>query len=169
MEGAVDLKVFADTLQNVSRHHELIAGIDTDARSHLVFLLTGHDFAIDARNVDARVQASLVHGIRDGTSKVVFGADGAVVGTLGTVGHTLVGPSEGSAFVQVEEGEFLFQTKPDFFVFFAVKGFHGLGTIVGGQRFACTVDSRCESIARVDEKENNDKDHKTCREKTQKR
>jgi hypothetical protein len=40
---------------------------------------------------------------------------------LRTAGHTAFGPSERSALVQVEEGEFLFQTEPSFFVFFSVE------------------------------------------------
>jgi hypothetical protein len=136
VERAKDLKVFADTLQNVTTHHELVTGVNADAGPDLVFLLTGHDFSVDTGNVNPRIQAGLVQGLRDGSAKVVFGADTAVVGTLGTAGHATLGPTERSAFVKVKEGKLLFESKPDFLVVLTDKGFHGLGPGIGLQRLA---------------------------------
>jgi hypothetical protein len=72
MQGAVHLKVFADTLQNVPRHHKLVTGINSNTGTDLVFLLTRHNFSVDTRNIDTSVKACLVHGVSDGTSKVVL-------------------------------------------------------------------------------------------------
>ena len=108
MECAVNLKFFADTLEDVSRHEELISGIDSDARSNLVFLLAGHDFSVSSRDFDSGVEAGAVVGVGDGASERVLGSDGAVVGPLGAGGDTALGPAERSALVEVEEGEFLF-------------------------------------------------------------
>mmetsp|Transcript_382 Transcript_382/g.724 ORF Transcript_382/g.724 Transcript_382/m.724 type:complete len:419 (+) Transcript_382:198-1454(+) len=133
VEGAVDLEVFADTHEDVAGHHKLVSGINSDARSNLVFLLSRHDFSVDSRDVDSSVQAGLVQRVGDGTSKVVFGSNRAVVRSLRTAGHATLRPSERSAFVQVEEGEFLFQTEPDFFVFVSAEVLFGESTGVGGE------------------------------------
>jgi hypothetical protein len=111
MESAIHLKFLADALEDVSRHVELISGVDSDARSHLVFLLSGHDFSVGSADFDAGVETGAVVGVGDGASEGVFGADGAVVGALGAGGDSAFGPTEGSALIEVEEGEFLFETE----------------------------------------------------------
>jgi hypothetical protein len=116
VKSAEDLEVFAHTLKDVSGHHQLITGINSDARSNLVLLLSGHNFSINTRHGDSGVKACLVHGIGDGTSKVILGSSTAVVRSLGAAGHTALWPAKRSALIQVEEGEFLFQTEPNFFV-----------------------------------------------------
>lgn len=63
--------------------------------------------------------------IGDGTSEGVLGSDGAVVGTLGAGRDATLGPAEGSALIEVKEGEFLFEAKPDFFIFLAFEGLGG--------------------------------------------
>ena len=78
VECAVDLEVLADALQYVPRHHKLITGVDPDARTHLVLLLSGHDLAVDSADGDPGVQAGLVHGVGDGPSEVVLGPGRAV-------------------------------------------------------------------------------------------
>jgi hypothetical protein len=128
VESAVNLEVFADTLQDVSGHHKLVTSIDSDAWSNLVFLLSRHDLSIGSRDVDSGVKGGLVHGVNNGTSKRVLWTDGAVVRALGTIGHATFGPPKRSALIQVEEGEFLFHAEPDFFVVLAFKG-------LGGWRF----------------------------------
>ena len=65
-----------------------------------------------------------------------LGTNWAVVRTLRTVGHATFGPSQRSTLVEIEEREFLFEAEPDFLIFVATKGLHGLGTIVGRQGFS---------------------------------
>jgi len=122
---------------------ELITGVNSDAGSNLVFLLSRHDLSIGSGDLKSSVEAGTVHGIGDGTSERVLGTGGAVVGSLGAVGDTVLGPSEGSALIKVEEGEFLLKAKPDFLVIVSVEGIGGNSTAVGGQRLS----SRSVSIA----------------------
>mmetsp|Transcript_33348 Transcript_33348/g.51079 ORF Transcript_33348/g.51079 Transcript_33348/m.51079 type:complete len:258 (+) Transcript_33348:183-956(+) len=124
-QRAVDLKVFAYSLEDVTRHHELIAGVDSDARSDLVFLLSGHDFSVGSGNGDTGIETCLVHGVGDGTSKAVFWSNTAVVWTLWAVWHTSLWPSERSLRVKVERSEFLFESEPWFHVFESLECFHG--------------------------------------------
>mmetsp|Transcript_4250 Transcript_4250/g.5086 ORF Transcript_4250/g.5086 Transcript_4250/m.5086 type:complete len:332 (+) Transcript_4250:87-1082(+) len=136
VESAVDLEVFANTLKDVTRHHELITGINSDAGSNLVFLLSRHDFSVGSRDFDSSVKAGLVGGFSDITSETVLGTDRAVVRTLGTAGHTALGPAKRSSLIEVEKSEFLFKSEPNFFVVLSFKGFHGLSTSVGLERIA---------------------------------
>mmetsp|Transcript_3080 Transcript_3080/g.7050 ORF Transcript_3080/g.7050 Transcript_3080/m.7050 type:complete len:298 (-) Transcript_3080:35-928(-) len=136
VKGAVDLEVFADTLQDVSRHHKLVTSVDSDAWSDLVFLLSRHNFSVDSRDVDSGIKAGLVQRVGDGASEVVFGSNGTVVRSLRAAGHTGFGPSKRSAFVQVEEGEFLFESEPSFFVFVSLEKLFGVSTAVGRKGFS---------------------------------
>jgi hypothetical protein len=63
--------------------------------------------------------------ISDVTSKGVFRSYGAIVGSLFTGRHTSLRPSKRGAFIKIEKSEFLFQSEPDFFIFFSLKGFGG--------------------------------------------
>lgn len=125
VESAVDLELFAHTLKDVTTHVKLITGINSNTWSNLVFLLSGHDLTVGSANFKSGVEAAAVVGIGDGTSEAVLGTGGAVVGSLGASGDTALGPAEGSALVEVEEGEFLLKTEPDFFVFLAIEGLGG--------------------------------------------
>lgn len=136
VEGAVDLEVLADALEDVAGHHELIASIDADAGSDLVLLLSGHDLAVGAGNVDAGIKAGTVQRLGNVTAEVVLGTDGAVVGTLGTGGHTALGPAEGGLLVEVEEGELLLEAEPGLLVFLAGELGLGDGAGVGGEGLA---------------------------------
>mmetsp|Transcript_44354 Transcript_44354/g.128244 ORF Transcript_44354/g.128244 Transcript_44354/m.128244 type:complete len:301 (-) Transcript_44354:80-982(-) len=136
VKRAVDLVVLAHTLKDVSRHHQLITGIKSNTRSNLVFLLTGHNFSIGSRDGDTGIKACLVHGISDFASETVFGSNRAVIGTLGPRGHTALGPSERSTFVQVEKSEFLLHAEPDFFVVLSFEGLFSNSTGIAGKRLA---------------------------------
>ena len=96
-------------------------------------------FSVGSGNVNAGVEAGAVHGFGNVSSKVIFGSGTAVVGSLGSVGHAGFGPTQGRAFVEIKEGKFLFETKPDFLVFVGTKGFHGLGAVVGRNRIALGI------------------------------
>mmetsp|Transcript_15939 Transcript_15939/g.20829 ORF Transcript_15939/g.20829 Transcript_15939/m.20829 type:complete len:296 (+) Transcript_15939:427-1314(+) len=136
MQSAVNLEILAYTLQNVSRHHQLVTGINTNAWSNLVFLLTWHDFPIGSRKCNTSVQASSVHAFSDFTAKVVFWSNTAVVWSLRASGDTTFGPAQRCLLVKVEEGEFLFQTEPRFFVFVSCKGCQSTCSGIGGKRFS---------------------------------
>lgn len=125
MERAVDLEFLTYALQYVARHLELIAGINADAGSYLVLLLTGHHLAVGTGDINAGVETGTVMCIGDGTSEGVLGTCRAVVGSLRTVGYAILWPAEGCALIEVEEGEFLFETKPDFFIVLSFKGLGG--------------------------------------------
>mmetsp|Transcript_7108 Transcript_7108/g.10172 ORF Transcript_7108/g.10172 Transcript_7108/m.10172 type:complete len:332 (-) Transcript_7108:67-1062(-) len=135
VESAVDLEVFANTLKDVTRHHKLVTGINSNAGSNLVFLLSRHDFSIGSGDFDSGVKAGLVGGFSDITSETVLGTDRAVVRTLGAVGHTTLGPAKRSSLIEVEKSEFLFKSEPNFFIILSFEGSHGLGTSVGLDRF----------------------------------
>jgi hypothetical protein len=113
---AHNLKIFTYTEKNITGHHKLITSIDSNTGSNLVFLLSGHDLSVGSRDLNSCVEACFVHGVGDVTSEGVLWSYGAVVGSLGTVGHTTLGPSERGLSIEVEEGEFLLQSEPDFFI-----------------------------------------------------
>mmetsp|Transcript_38804 Transcript_38804/g.93803 ORF Transcript_38804/g.93803 Transcript_38804/m.93803 type:complete len:219 (+) Transcript_38804:346-1002(+) len=140
---AVDLEIFTDTLQDVSGHCKLVTSINSDAWSDLVFLLSRHDLSVGSRDFDSGVKGGFVHGLDNGTSKGVLWTDRAVVRTLFTAGHATLGPAKRGALIQVEEGEFLFHSEPDFFLILAFKGLLGNGTVVGFQ----SLSSRSVGIA----------------------
>ena len=125
VERAVDLEFLTDALKDVAGHLELITGINADAGSYLIFLLTGHDFTVGSGDVNTGVEAGTVVCIGDGTSEGILGTGGAIVWSLRTVGDTILWPAERSALIEVEEGEFLLETKPDFFIFPSFKGLGG--------------------------------------------
>ena len=130
VESAVDLEVFADTHKNVTGHHQLIAGIDSDTGPNLVFLLTRHNLSVHTGNSNSCVQTCLVHGIGDGASKVVFRTDTAVIRSLRTGRHTTLWPTKWRTFIQVEESEFLFQSKPWSHVIGSLEGFGGCYCVI---------------------------------------
>lgn len=125
VERAVDLEFLTDALENVAGHLELITSINTNAGSYLIFLLTGHNLAVGTRDVNTGVEAGPVVCIGYRTSKGILGTGGAVVRSLRTVGDTILWPAERSALIEIEEGEFLLETKPDFFIFPSFKGLGG--------------------------------------------
>lgn len=109
--------VLSNTLDEVTRDPQVVTDIDTSAGSDLILKLTGHDFDVGSRNVDASIEASLVVSVSDSTSKADVGTNGAVVGTL-SAGVTIVGPSEGllgELGSVSQEGVLLLDTIPGLF------------------------------------------------------
>lgn len=125
MEGAVDLEFLAHPLEDVPRHLQLVPRVDADARPDLVLLLAGHDLAVRPGYVEPRVQARAVHGVGDGAAVGVLGAGRAVVRALRAVGHAALGPTQGGALVEVEEGEFLLEAEPNLLVVASLEGLGG--------------------------------------------
>lgn len=75
--------------------YSLVTGVNTDAGSDLVFLLSGHDFSVHTRDVDSSVEARLVHAIRNGASKVLEHTEEVRQESLGVcqdVANTGLGP-----------------------------------------------------------------------------
>jgi hypothetical protein len=142
VQGAVYLEFLADTLQDVTRHVKLITGVNSDTGSNLVFLLSRHDLSVGSTDLNSGVKAGTVDGIGDSTSVGVLGTGRAVVGALGTVGNTILGPAEGSTLIKVEEGEFLLKAEPDFLVLLSLEGSGGKCTSVSGK----SLSSRSVSI-----------------------
>ena len=103
----------------------MVTRLDAEARPDLVLLLPRHDLAVRARYVEACVQARAVHGVGDRASVGVLGTGGAVVRTLRPVGHAPLGPTQGGALVEVEEGEFLLEAEPNLLVVASLEGLGG--------------------------------------------
>ena len=66
-----DAELLCDPIQQETRDGELVAARDANAWPHLVLPLAWHNFAIDARDGDAGIQAALATG-RRGTSVPVW-------------------------------------------------------------------------------------------------
>lgn len=84
------------------------------ARTDLVLPLGRHDLSVDTGDLDTGVQASTVVSLDDVTAVDLAGTNTTVVRTLGT-GETTTGPSVRPA-ISAEEGVFLLQTEPPFFL-----------------------------------------------------
>mmetsp|Transcript_13752 Transcript_13752/g.20876 ORF Transcript_13752/g.20876 Transcript_13752/m.20876 type:complete len:236 (-) Transcript_13752:318-1025(-) len=134
VERAVHLEILTDALQDVAGHHKLITGIDSDTWSDLVFLLSRHDLTVGSRNFDSGVEACFVVGVGDVATEGVLWTDGAVVWSLWAGWHASLWPSEWGAFVEVEEGKFLFHSEPNFLVLISGEGCFSYSTTIGRKR-----------------------------------
>jgi hypothetical protein len=114
----------------------LVARINSNTWADLVLLLPRHDFAIDPRNGNARIQTSLVQTVGNVPSKVVFWSSRAIVRTLRPTGHATYWPTQRRLLVQIKEGEFLFQTKPHFLVLVSFERLLRNGPSVAGNGIA---------------------------------
>lgn len=81
--------------------------------SDLELPLGWHDLRVDARDLDAGVQAGLVMRLDDVAAIHLAGTDTAVIRPLWTweAAHRPLGPSVGCIFV-LHQGVFLLQTEP---------------------------------------------------------
>jgi len=116
-----DAKVFRDSVEEVTGHPEMITHVDALAGTDLELPLTGHDLGVDTRDGDTGVEAGLVVGLDDVTTKNLLGTDTAVVRTL-RAGETALWPAE-NLTVDVEKGVLLLDTEPRVLV---GVGFHDL-------------------------------------------
>ena len=69
-QGAVDLKILADTLEDVPAHPELVTGVDAHARADLVLPLPRHHLRVGAADLQPSEQARAVFSIRVESSRV---------------------------------------------------------------------------------------------------
>ena len=84
VEGAGDACLLTNAVEQEARHVHVVAGLDARAGAHLVFPLTGHHLAVDAADVEARIQAQVEMLLADQATKGNVRAHGAVVGALRT-------------------------------------------------------------------------------------
>ena len=101
----------ANALEDVSRHPELVTGVDAYARPNLEFPLAGHDLSVDPRDGQTGIVACSVVGVSDVSSEHPVRTDTAVVGSLRSRIATL-GPSEGPARCRVQQSVFLLDAEP---------------------------------------------------------
>ena len=141
-DGVVRL---ADAVEDVARHHQVVARLDARAGSDLVLPLTWHDLSVDAANFDASVQARLEVRFHDLAAERNVGARRAVVGSLRSGVSDLddgsserarggLGPSEGMAIL--EERVLLLDAVPRDEVEVLVEDLLGLDAAVRRDRFA---------------------------------
>ena len=90
-----------------------ILTFNSNARSDLVFPLRGHDFGVDAGNVNACVKTGFVMSLDDISAKDLAGANTAVIRALWAGITSSCWPAVGPV-VRSEEGIFLLKTEPDF-------------------------------------------------------
>jgi hypothetical protein len=81
--------VFGDADEQEPGQPEVVAHVDALARADLELPLRRHNLGVDARDVDAGVQASTVVRLNDVAGENFPSADTAVVGALGTRETTL--------------------------------------------------------------------------------
>jgi len=125
VERDFDAPFFGTSDEEETSHGHVVTRLDTDARTDLEFPLSGHDFGIDTRNLDARVQASAVVSFNEITSEHASGTDTTVVWTLRSW-ETALWPAVWCAVV-VEKGVFLFNAEP---WLFALDLLHELVAVV---------------------------------------
>jgi hypothetical protein len=128
VEGDLDTELFGDTVEEETRHPEVVAHLDTLARTNLVLPLRGHDLSVDTGDVDAGEQAGLVVSLDNVTAVDLAGTDTTVVRALGT-GVTTLGPAERPSVVS-EEGVFLLKTEPEVLAGVCLHQFGGLMAVV---------------------------------------
>jgi hypothetical protein len=102
----------------------------------LVFPLRGHDFGVDAGDVDARIKTGFVMSLDDIATKDLAGADTTVIGALWAGITSSCRPAVGPV-VRSEEGVFLLETEPDFM--FSIR-IHQPGSFMAVVEFVgCTI------------------------------
>lgn len=109
-KGHLRAKFLGNALQDESRHPELVAQADAQARADLVLPLGRHDFSVGARDLDASVQAGLVVRLDDVTAHDLAGADTAVVWALRSR-ETVLRPAVRPA-ISAEKSVLLLETEP---------------------------------------------------------
>lgn len=101
---------------------------NTLAGANLEFPLSGHDFSVDAREIDAGVQASFVVRLDDISAVDPACPNTTVIRTLRTW-ETALGPAIWPT-VRTKEGVFLLKTEPEVFVRIRIHQPLGLMTVV---------------------------------------
>ena len=128
LDGDLGTEFFGDAIEEVASHPEMISHCSNPsvswipwctaalltcnalARTNLEFPLRWHHFGVDARDLQASVEACLVMGLDNVSTEDLAGADTAVIWSLRGWEATL-GPAVWPS-ICVEDGVFLFQAKP---------------------------------------------------------
>lgn len=130
---------FGNSVQEPARHPELVAQVDANARTNLVFPLSGHDFGICARDFNTSIHASLVVSLDNISAVDSACANTAVVGALWS-GETTLGPTIWPAIL-TEESVFLLKTEPDLVLGICFHQSCGFMAVVGFVRCSIRVPS----------------------------
>jgi hypothetical protein len=86
---------------------------DANARSNLVLPLRGHNFSVDARNINACVKTRFVMSLDNIPAEDLAGANTTVIWALWAGITSSCWPAVGPV-IRPEEGIFLLKTEPDF-------------------------------------------------------
>jgi hypothetical protein len=100
-----------DPLQDVARSPQLVGGSNADGRADLELPLSGHHLAVDAADLDAGVQASLVVSVHDVTAPGLVRPGSAVVRPL-WAGVPANRPSKRPLHILLQQSVLLLQPVP---------------------------------------------------------
>jgi hypothetical protein len=131
LEAADDIELLAYAVHDVARHPEVVASVDSLAWANLVFPLTGHDLGIDARELDAGIEAGLQVSISNVAAIRVVGARGAVILALGSREAT-TRPAKRSVAVNLKECVLLLNAVPGLGLLdsCSLEDLEGIGAVV---------------------------------------
>jgi len=136
IKGNVNVEFFANSSQQISGNPELIAALETFNGTDLELPLTGEDFSVETRNLDASSQTASHMGFSNISANSVGGTNRAVVLAL-RMSETTSGetnrPSVGGTFM-LKEDILLFETEPRLFINSFFKDFSGIVSEVGSSR-----------------------------------
>jgi len=135
-ESNINIVFFTDSGQKISCNPELIATLETFNGSNLEFPLTGEDFSIKTRDLDASSETTSHVSFSNISANSVGGTNRAVVLAL-RMSETTSGetnrPSVGGTFM-LKEDILLFETEPRLFINSFFKDFSGIVSEVGSSR-----------------------------------
>ena len=81
-EGDVDVVIFSDAAENITRHPKVVSNGNTGAWSNLELPLTWHNLGISSGNVNSSGEACTVVGVGDDSTKAHVSSNRAVVWAL---------------------------------------------------------------------------------------
>jgi len=127
-KGDINIVFFTDSGQKISGNPELIATLETFDGSNLEFPLTGEDFSIETRDLDASSKTASHVSFSNVSTDSIGRTNGAVVLAL-RMSETTSGetnrPSVGGTFV-LKENVFLLETEPGLLINSLIESFSGI-------------------------------------------
>jgi len=129
VERDLDTPLLSHSDEQVAGKSKVVTHLDAEARADLELPLSRHDFGVDTRDVDTRVEAGAVVSLDKVTGKHLSGTGTTVVRTLRT-GETTLGPSV-RAVIHVKERVLLFETEPGLLVSHLGHDLVALVSVVG--------------------------------------
>jgi len=127
-ESNINIVFFTDSGQKISCNPELIATLETFNGSNLEFPLTGEDFSIETRDLDASSKTASHVSFSNVSTDSIGRTNGAVVLAL-RMSETTSGetnrPSVGGTFV-LKENVFLLETEPGLLINSLIESFSGI-------------------------------------------